>query len=82
MFRIWYSNQSKKECIDFKNDHNCLTQANVVRFSKFKSLQKADRYPCMTIVGAHLHTMPLELYCTAPEDNYILFNTICIMNSL
>ena len=71
MFRNWYSNHSKKECINLKNDLNCLTQANVVRFLKFKSLQKADRYPCINIVGAHLHTMPLELYRTAPEDDYI-----------
>ena len=30
--------KKKKECMNFENDLNCLTQANVVRFSKFKSL--------------------------------------------
>ena len=76
MFRNWYSNQSKKECINFKNDLNCLTQANVVRFSKFKSLWKADEYLFINIVDAHLHAIPLRLNCTAPEDNCLNFTGI------
>ena len=31
--------KKKKEiCINLENDSNCLTQSNIVRFSKFKSL--------------------------------------------
>ena len=37
-----YSNQFKKErkkiCLNHENDSNCLTQTNIVRFLKFKSL--------------------------------------------
>ena len=54
----------------------CLTQPNIVRFSKFKSLWKADEYLCINIVGAHLHAIPLRLHCKAPEDNCLDFTGI------
>ena len=72
-----YSNPfKKKKNTNLENDSNCLSQPNIVRFSKFKSLQKADEYLFINIVDAHLHNIPLRLNCTAPEDNCLDFTGI------
>ena len=66
----------KKICTNLENDSNCLTQPNIVRFSKFKSLKKADEYLYINIVNAHLHAIPLRLHRPVPEDNCLDFTGI------
>ena len=70
--------KKEKESVNLENDFNCLTQTNIVRFLKFKSLKKADSYLFINIVGAYLHTIFPRLHCTDPEGDYLDFST-CIL---
>ena len=70
------SKKKKKICINLENESNCLTQPNIVRFLKFKSLLKADKNLYIKVVGAHLYTISCNIHCTAPEDNYLDFTYI------
>ena len=40
----------------------------MVRFSKFKSLQKGDKNLFINVVGTHLRTVHLRCHCTALEE--------------